>query len=235
MQIKILDTDCFYSIPLQQIRIDKFDISIDSQFCYCSLYNTSLNEDAEDPTYFIKIYDYTTLYSEENISLISKKPVLINELRFIPFVPMRGNMKWILLGILPNKRSLYSFLDYRISDLLTHNPPHLRKWRVLKNGDLDFENDRSFFEYDQVKHLDFGYEFGELTIKMRIYILIINKAINAINERLTFDEWKAVLFQILRLEESARKASDIDLRNDIVDYYSYDFLYGILDYNEIWG
>lgn len=231
MKLKKIDMDYFFAIPLLPFEVEKFSLKFDEQFAYCSLNNSSENEYPEDPIYFISVYSLisSSIHKE---SLVVKNTIW-KELRFIPFIPTRGKSSWRLIDKRTNKITLSDLPIFKISDLLTHNPPVKRRWWRLKHGGLEPGHLREECSYDEIKNLDFGYDFGEITIKMIIYIRLINEKLVEISQKLSFVEWKRLLFSILRNEECAKKSSDRELMTDIVEYYSYDFLLGILNEDEI--
>lgn len=235
MRLKNVDIDWCFSIPIQQIRIEKINSTIEKQLYYCCINNPSFNKDIEDPIYLIKVFDYSTLILEKNIDVFLERKLLFGELRFIPFIPARGNMKWTFIGERSNKRSLLSVPDYRLANLLTSTPPESRPWRIIEKGGISSWELSDIYPFNSVSHLDLGYDFGEITIKMLIYIRLINSELVKYESTFTFEEWKEILFGLIRSEESTKKASDKDLRSDIIEYYSYEFLYGILKYDDMWG
>lgn len=205
MQLKKGNTIYYFAVPLQGIKIDRYNIDIPEQYGFCSLYYPKSLLDENDFIYFVKVYNhFSQTYSDEKTAVIRNKPLLFGESRFIPYYPERGEMKWMQLGAEESERIIDDFPDLKLCSFNVLDPPKDRNWWILKNGGLGI-NPHQKAKYEDVCHLEEGDETGEAGIKFRMYLHLIK---NQLSEKISIDEWRDILFSIMREEPAAKKTSD---------------------------
>lgn len=213
-------TQGFFAIPLQRIIIPELNIVIPEQYSYCSIYNPEY-QNQDDPIYFIKVYDHFT--NDINMPIdIENYDLIFGESRFFAFIPNRGRMKWTTIKksiVKRPKSSLPDLKDGFNSDEL----PETRSWYIFKNGGLE-NGDIIKSTYNTIQNLEFALDLVEVGVKYRIYITLIKRELTTINIRLSLDQWKNILFKVLREEESTKKINDYDLRDGLIENYIYDFV-----------
>lgn len=223
MQLKKSETNYYFAIPLQAISIEKYEIKIEEQFGYCSLYYPSNYQDFDDFIYFVKVYDFFSKDILRDFHLIKNQSFLFGESRFIPYIPIRGQMKWILINEESEIRDIDSFSNYKTCNSLTNKPPLERIWYLLQNGGLNGQIEIKS-SYESVKHLEFGQLTSEVGVKLRVYIALIKKALESVNGKLSIDEWKELIFVLIRNEAAAKKSSAEDIKSNLIENYIYDWV-----------
>jgi len=224
MKLKRGETNYYFSIPLLNIDIEKYDIHLKSQFAYCSIYYPSLYQDSDDYIYLIKIYDYFDTRLSVDISTINAKSLLFGESRFFPYIVTTGDMKWTLLGEMGQVRKVEEFPDLRISGLNKEIKHSEQRWFILKNCGINQDSwNQHKANFEDIKHLEFGEELNEVLVKMRIYILLIKRELYDRQIVISREEFKDVILGVLIMEPTAEKFDTLIIK-EFIDSYLYDFL-----------
>jgi hypothetical protein len=211
----------FFAIPLQEIKIEEINVKTPVKFAFCSIYFPKSYQDIEDYIYLIKVFDY--FRNEINIipDSIDKKNLLFGESRMLPFIPTNGEMKWIKIGEMKNKREYNDFPDFKVSNLQSNLEPSKRKWRIMKK--CGFKETPEIAEYEKIKNLEYSDEQAEIGIKFRIYVHLIKEILKKSNYELTLNQWKEIIFDILQNEPALKKISKSDIKNVLIENYIYDY------------
>ena len=213
----------YFAIPLQEIHLKKYDYHFSKKYGFCSFYFPSIYQDPEDFLYLIKVYDYFDDSSKMNIDLLNERKLLFGESLYFPFIPTRGEMKWILIGEKEGERRLEDFPDLRISSLPTTIHPEKRNWFLVKNADLKEENwEMNQRTYPEIKHLELAERMSEPSVKLRIYISVLKKDFAKKKIKIDIVEWRKILFEIMITETAAKKTKEKAL-NEFIESFVYDY------------
>lgn len=217
----------YFAIPLLEIKIEQYGINIEKQYAFCSFYYPLKYQPLDDFLYLIKVYNYFSTDFKVGIDALDEQKLLFGESRYYPFIVTNGEMKWILIGEKSEYRSLDDFPDLKMSGLNARNNPSERNWFLLKNAGMNGQSWNKFKRsFDEVKNLEYGDELSEVLVKYRIYIEILKNKLIDRAVKPTLEEWKDILFDLVIKEPSAKRTKPEIIRNEFVESYTYDYVFG---------
>lgn len=215
----------FFAVPLQKVDSEKHGVHFPETYGFCCLYYPSSYQDDQDFLYLIKVFDYFDDTPEVNIKSLSAKKLLFGESLFIPYIPTRGQLKWILIGEQIQFRELADFPNLKLSSPQTTIHPNQRNWFLIENAGF---NDQAWNKnkrtYTEVKHLESGENMSEVSVKLRMYISMLKSEFQKRGIKVELVEWKELLFNIIINEPATKKSSPESIKNDFLEGFIYDYL-----------
>lgn len=215
----------FFAIPLLQINITEYSIHIPKQFAFCSIYYPAKLQDFDNFYYFIKVYSLLDKDYQKTASEVMRHDLLFGESRYIPFIVVKGEMKWILIDKISETREINSFANLKLSNLKNNYSHEDKKWFLLKNSGLRGEPWNQFPRpYEEVKQLEYGDEMSEITVKFRIYIEILKLEFFKRGINIEIGKWKEILYSLIIKEPSTKKSNKLEIKENFIESYIYDYL-----------
>ena len=212
----------YFAIPLVELNIES-NLLLDCKkyYGYCSIYfPLSLQHEDRDPFALITIFNYFTTYLELNLNEIKSKELLFGESLFLPFIPNRGEHKWIQLG--EDKvsiRNANDLPDYKVSVINYNFDFKIRKFWILKNAGISHEWNRFPIDFSESDKLEFGEMISEGTLKERIYFFLFVLSNLEIKKKMPdVEEIKKFLFRQLRKESCLNRVKDAEIIDEIKNF-----------------
>lgn len=209
----------YFSIPLQGVKCDKIHLDFPSSFCYCSIYFPESLQSPYERYFLIRIFDRFTINEDQNIVEIESSNLLFGETLMFPKIRLRGEMKWNYKGNKHFPRSMADIPDLKMSSINLNVAPEQRRWFLLKNAGFNQKSwNSNKVNFSDVENLELGFGMTEANIKLRIYLVLIQRQITKMTIFLSEDEWKKILLKLALIEPIFKRAKLTEIEDEIDNF-----------------